>query len=169
MLQMFGGEPSMSIIKLTFSSPKSPTLQLLRWFLSLVSVSTYLSPLFVFYFQRQSNSWKQTRKETKFLKKVNQESIQKLKTVALPFKTLWQNAFRLYFPAKAVSSSQLFPHLYSQHVFSSPAVVHVSLLRLALTAVGAVGYKGKLEKHAESACHWESCTFLWMSSNKCLE
>lgn len=35
--------------------------------------------------------------------------------------------------------------LYSQHVSSFPAVVHVSLLRLALTAAGAVGYKGKLE------------------------
>lgn len=33
--------------------------------------------------------------------------------------------------------------LYSQHVSSSPAVAHVSLLRSALTAAGAVGYKGK--------------------------
>ena len=49
--------------------------------------------------------------------------------------------------------------LYSQHVSSSPAVVHVSLPRSALTVAGAVGYKGKLEstqrQHTEPQC----CTF----------
>lgn len=42
----------------------------------------------------------------------------------------------------------LFSHhfLSSQHVSSSPAVVHVLHLRLALTAAGAIAYRGKVER-----------------------
>lgn len=43
------------------------------------------------------------------------------------------------------------PHslcLSSQRVCSSPAVAHVSLLRLALTAAGAVSYEGNVEKQS---------------------
>lgn len=44
--------------------------------------------------------------------------------------------------------------LYSQHVSSSPAVVHVSLLRSALTVAGAVDYRGKLEStHRQHIVH----------------
>lgn len=48
----------------------------------------------------------------------------------------------------------LYVCLSSQRVCSSPAVAHVSLLRLALTAAGAVSYKGNVEKQSKRSYQW---------------
>lgn len=62
-------------------------------------------------------------------------------------------------PEGAVSSStslsQLTVSLYSQRVFSSPAAVHVSPLKLDLTAAGAVGYNGKEHFYESQIQFWE--------------
>lgn len=48
----------------------------------------------------------------------------------------------------------LYVCLSSQRVCSSLAVAHVSLLRLALTAAGAVSYKGNVEKQSKRSYQW---------------